>query len=136
MATDSSIIFKMPRKIVLDAVVTASSTANPAMTIPSDCDFEWDWLSIFRTDARLKALMTETGVGQRPFILPASPQSGSFDGIFVDNWAGLVASNGAFPEMVPYIMPANRVYQFRFLDSSAAQNTVQLAFHGYGLLKT
>lgn len=128
-------IFKLPRKIIIDSTVAASGTTNPTMTVPPDCDFEWDWLSIFRTSGLLKALMNETGAAQRPFILNGSPQiSGLFSGIYVDNWAGLVASNGAFPEMVPYVMPANRNYQFQFTDLSAAQNVVQLAFHGYGLL--
>jgi len=46
-----------------------------------------------------------------------------------------VANNGAFPIAVPYVMPASRSYQHAFTDSSGAQNTVQLAYHGFALLQ-
>ena len=129
-------VAKIPRKIVLDAIVPASGSINPSIQIPSDCDFELWWYSIFRTSGLLKLLLNETGVAQRPWIIAASPQASNFQGIFVDNMAGLVSLNGAFPEAVPYVMPANRVYQLQLFDSSAETNTFQLALHGYGLLNT
>lgn len=128
-------ILKIPRDIVADVVVTASTTQLQNLQIPNDCDFEWWWISVFRTSNLLKLLMTEMGVGNRSFIYSGSPSSSAaFQGILVDNWAGLVQNNSAFPIAVPYVMPANRQYQFSLTDSSGANNTVQIALKGYGLL--
>jgi len=132
----STQIVKVPRVLIVDVVVAASATLTPgALSIPNDADFEWWWLSIFRTDPRLKVLITESAT-QRPFIYSGSPQTpGGFLGVFVDNLAGLVSSNGEFPIAVPYVMPASRSYQHQFSDLSAAQNTVQVAYHGFALLQ-
>ncbi len=129
-------IVKVPRVIVLDLSVTGSAIQLPAvLTVPSDADFEWWFLAAFRTDARLKVLIKETGVGSRDIIQTGiTPQTAGFNGILIDNLAGLVASNGAFPIAVPYVMPANRTYQHLFTDTSTATNVVQLAYHGFALL--
>jgi hypothetical protein len=126
-------ILKIPRVHVVDSVVPLSGQTTPLLTIQADADFEWWWLSISRTNALLKMLFGEGGTS-RKFIFPAvPPQTGVFTGILVDNMAGLVANNGAFPIAVPYVMPGGRQYDFQFTDSSGAQNTVQLAFHGFAL---
>jgi len=132
---DSSQIVKVPRVLLVDAVVPLSSVLFPGqLSIPNDADFEWWWLAIQRTDARLKVLISESAT-QRSFIFSGSPlQAGTFAGVFVDNLAGLVASNGQFPIAVPYIMPAARSYPHQFTDLSAAQNTVQVAYHGFALI--
>ena len=94
------------------------------------------FLAAFRTDSRMKVLITEAAT-QRAMIFSGSQQSSStvFNGVFIDNLAGLVASNGAFPIAVPYVMPASRSYQHAFTDSSGAQNTVQLVYHGFALFQ-
>lgn len=139
MATQSATapsIVKIPRVLVVDAVVTASAQLFPALlTIPQDADFEWWWLAISRTSALLKMLLTESGT-QRQMIFPGSQlaQGTQFLGVNVDNLAGTVAGNGAFPVAVPYVMPASRSYTHQFTDSSAAQNTVEVVYHGFALL--
>jgi len=132
----ASQIVKIPRVLIVDVVVPLNGSLVPgALSVPNDADFEWWWLAIFRTDPRLKVLITESAT-QRPFIYSGSPQTqGGFAGVFVDNLAGLVASNGEFPLAVPYVMPASRSYQHQFTDSSGAQNTVQVAYHGFALLQ-
>jgi hypothetical protein len=129
-------ILKVPRAIILDIVVPASAQIFPAaFQVPNDADFEWWFTSLFRTSNLLKLLITETATGQRALILSASPQQATaFQGILVDNFAGLVSLNGAFPQAVPYIMPAARAYPHQFTDSSGAANTVQIAYHGYALM--
>lgn len=129
-------IVKIPRVLVVDAVVAASTQLPSILTIPQDADFEWWFLAAFRTDSRMKVLIIEAATS-RQMIFAGSQQSSStvFNGVFIDNLAGLVASNGAFPIAVPYVMPASRAYQHQFTDSSAAQNTVQLAYHGFALLQ-
>ena len=132
---DSSQIVKVPRVLLVDAVVTASAVLFPGqLSIPNDADFEWWWLAIQRTSALLKVLISESAT-QRPFIFSGSPlQPGTFSGVFVDNLAGLVSNNGMFPIAVPYVMPAARSYPHQFTDLSAAQNTVQVAYHGFALI--
>lgn len=129
-------IVKIPRVHIVDSVVALNSTANSLLTIQQDADFEWWWLSIQRTNAALKVLITEAATNRQLIYAGSAPTGGSvFNGMFVDNLAGLVANNGAFPIAVPYVMPASRVYQHTFLDSSGAQNTVQMAYHGFALLQ-
>lgn len=129
-------IVKTPRVLIVDAVVTASAALFPGqLSIPNDADFEWWWLAILRTSNLLKVLIQETAT-QRPLIFSGSPlQPGAFLGVFVDNLAGLVSNNGQFPIAVPYVMPASRTYAHQFSDLSGAQNTVQVAYHGFALLE-
>lgn len=133
--TDQQQFVKVPRVILVDAVVTASAVAFPSvLTVPQDADFEWWWLAAFRTNGALKVLITDSGT-QRQLIYSGSlQQANAFRGILVDNLAGLVSLNGAFPIAIPYIMPASRVYQHLFTDLSGSDNTVQLAYHGYANL--
>lgn len=135
-AATASGIIKIPRVLVVDAVVPLNTQLPSVLTIPQDADFEWWFLAAFRTDSRMKVLITEAAT-QRAMIFSGSQQSSStvFNGVFIDNLAGLVSGNGAFPIGVPYVMPASRIYQHAFTDSSGAQNTVQLAYHGFALLK-
>lgn len=130
-------IVKIPRVLVVDAVVPLNTVQFPSvLTIPQDADFEWWFLAAFRTSAFMKVLIQEAGTS-RQMIFAGSQQTSAtvFNGVFIDNLAGLVASNGAFPVAVPYVMPASRAYQHQFTDSSGAQNTVQLAYHGFALLQ-
>lgn len=129
-------ILKVPRAIILDAIIAANAVLSPAaMQIPNDADFEWWFTSLQRTSPLLKLLISEAATGNRQLILAAAPQQqNAFQGIFVDNFAGLIANNGAFPQAVPYIMPAARAYPHQFTDTSGAQNTVQIAYHGYALM--
>lgn len=129
-------IVKVPRAIILDAVVTASANLFPqGFTVPNDADFEWWFLSIQRTSALLKVLITEQATN-RQLIITGSPNQGTaFNGIFVDNLAGLVANNGSLPIAVPYVMPAARSYPHQFTDSSGSNNTVQMAYHGFALIQ-
>jgi len=132
-------IVKIPRTLIVDIALTASGALQPySLQVPSDMDFEWWWLAAFRTsnaNGGVKVLIAETGVGNRNFIIAGSPQQTlAFQGILIDNLAGLVSSNAAFPIAVPYVMPASRIYQHQFTELSGAPNTVQLAYHGFGLL--
>jgi len=134
-AVTASGILKVPRIHVVDAVVALNAALDVVLQIQADADFEWWFLSIFRTNGLLKALIAEAGSGNRQFVYSGNPQAQSFQGILVDNLAGLVANNGALPIAVPYVMPAGRTYTHHFTDSSGAQNTVQFAYHGFALLK-
>jgi len=134
-AVAASGILKVPRIHIVDNVVALNATQNAILQIQADADFEWWWLSISRTNALLKALIAEAGSGNRQFIYSGNPQAQNFQGILVDNLAGLVANNGALPIGVPYVMPAGRTYTHQFTDSSGAQNTVQFAYHGFALLR-
>lgn len=129
-------IVKIPRALVVDAVVLANAQLSPSLlTIPQDADFEWWWLAISRTDPRLKLLLTESGTS-RQMIFPGSQLAAGtqFLGVNVDNLAGTVAGNGSFPIAVPYVMPASRQYTHQFSDSSGAPNTVEVVYHGFALL--
>jgi hypothetical protein len=129
-------IVKIPRVLVVDAVVTPLAQLFPALlTIPQDADFEWWWLAISRTDPRLKLLLTESGTS-RQMVFPGSQlsQGTQFLGVNVDNLAGTVAGNGSFPIAVPYVMPASRQYTHQFSDTSNANNTVEVVYHGFALL--
>jgi hypothetical protein len=129
-------IVKIPRVLVVDAAVLANAQLSPALlTIPQDADFEWWWLAITRTSALLKLLLTESGTS-RQMIFPGSQLAAGtqFLGVNVDNLAGTVAGNGAFPIAVPYVMPASRQYTHQFSDSSGAPNAVEVVYHGFALL--
>jgi hypothetical protein len=135
-AVAASGILKIPRIHIVDAVVANNGQQQPVMTIQADADFEWWWLSAFRTSALMKALIAEAGVGNRQFIYSCNPQAQNFQGILIDNLAGLVSGNGELVIGVPYVMPAGRIYSHVFTDQgSGANNTVQLAYHGFALLK-
>jgi len=129
-------IVKYPRWLIVDAVVPLNASAGANLQIPNDADFESWWIAAFRTDARLKVLIQETGT-QRSLIYPNTgvPGSAGFTGMFIDLLAGLVSNNGAFPITVPYVMPGSRIYAHTFTDTSGAQNTVELAYIGYALLQ-
>jgi hypothetical protein len=119
---------------VLDRVVPASAVQDPnQVQIGSDADFEWWWILASRTSGLLKVMMKENGTG-RDFIGTSTPSgAAAFNGINIDNWAGTALATAAWPLAVPYIMPATRVYQILFSDTSAAPNTVQLVFSGFKL---
>lgn len=135
MADNSQGILKLPRIHVVDITVANNAQGNGLMTIQADAPFEWWWLSISRTNALLKALISEAGVGNRQLIYSGNPQVQNFQGIFVDNLAGLVANNGALPIAVPYVMPAGRVYTHTIQDQGSGGNNVcQFAYHGFALL--
>jgi len=127
-------IIKIPRVLVGDIVVTASSTLPLVLNNQADGDFELWFLSIFRTSSLLKMLWEEGGTTRRFIYSGAQPQTTQFQGVLVDNMAGLVASNGAFPIAVPYVFPANRQMTFTLTDSSGSNNTFEIAMHGYVLL--
>lgn len=143
-AQSAATIVKYPRTLVVDGVVNPIAAAAGvqlpvALTIPQDADFEWWWLSIFRTSPQLKVQIAEGATGGRTFIYGSGGSnqlvSGAFQGIYVDALAGLVASNGAFPMAVPFVMPAQRTYQHTFTDLSGAANTVEMCYGGYALLQ-
>lgn len=119
---------------VLDRAVPANATQDPnQLQILSDADFEWWWTLASRTSNLLKIMMKEQATG-RDFIQTSANQAqGAFNGIQIDNWCGTAQANAAFPLAVPYIMPATRVYQFLFTDTSGGTNTVQLCFSGFKL---
>ena len=127
---------KYPRWLVVDATVPADGQQNAQLTIPTDGDFEWWWIALFSTSSLLKVQIQEMAT-TRYFIYPQSgnPSGAGFNGIFVNLLAGLVSSNGAFPITVPYVMPASRIYNHSFLDSSGNPNNVEIAYSGYALLQ-
>jgi len=128
-------ILKIPRVLIGDVVVGASAVQTPlVLNNQADGDLEIWFLAIFRTNAALKMLWEEGGSTRKFIYSGAQPQTTQFNGIFVDNMAGLVASNGAFPVAVPYVFPANRNMTFALTDTSAAPNTFEIALHGYVLL--
>jgi hypothetical protein len=136
-AATASSIFKIPRVHIVDTSMASGASSGVSMTIQADADFEWWFLALFRTSGLLKVLIAEAGTANRQLIYSGNPQAQNFQGIFVDNLAGLVANNGAFPIAVPYVMPAGRIYTHQFVDqTSGATNTVQVAYHGYALLST
>jgi hypothetical protein len=121
---------------VLDRTVPANATQDPnALQILSDADFEWWWTLASRTSGLLKVLMKEQATG-RDFI-GTSPQAQAggaiFNGINIDNWAGLATLNGAWPLAVPYVMPATRVYSLLFTDTSGNPNVTEIVFSGFKL---
>jgi hypothetical protein len=121
---------------VLDRVVPANAVQDPTqMQILSDADFEWWWNKANRTSNLLKLLMKEAGTGRDFIGTTASAVAGAatFNGIFIDNWAGTAAANASFPLAVPYIMPSTRTYTFLFTDTSGAPNTVQIVLSGFKL---
>lgn len=132
-------IVKYPRTLVVDAVVALNSVSNQILTIPQDADFEWWWLAASRTNAAMKVQVQESGTTRYLVYSQSGNPQGSgntaFQGIFIDLLAGLVSNNGAFPQTVPYVMPASRNYIHTFTDSSGAQNTVELSYIGYALLQ-
>ena len=128
-------LLKIPRALVADVVVLANAVQTPlVLNNQADGDFEMWFVSIFRTDSRLKMLWEEGGSTRRFIYSGAQPQTTQFNGLFVDNMAGLVASNGAFPIAVPYVFPANRQMSYALTDTSAANNTFEIVLHGYVLL--
>jgi hypothetical protein len=134
---DTPGLIKIPRVHVLDLTAATGASVGGGMTIQADADFEWWFLAIQRTSALLKALIAEAGAGNRQFIYSGNPQQQNFQGVFVDNLAGLVAQNGAFPIAIPYVMPAGRIYQHQITDTgSGAPNVCQFAYHGFALLRT
>lgn len=121
---------------VLDRVVPPNAIQDPnSLAILSDADFECWWRIASRTSNQLKVLMNEQATNRQFIGTTASPQAGSgtFNGIFIDNWAGTVQGGAAFPLAVPYIMPATRVYQFLLTDLSGGNNTVQIVLSGFKL---
>jgi hypothetical protein len=137
MADAASGIIKIPRVHVLDLTAANNGQIGGGLTIQADADFEWWFLAISRTNALLKALIAEAGTANRQLIYSGNPQQQNFQGIFVDNLAGLVAANGAFPIAIPYVMPAGRIYSHQIADQgSGANNICQFAYHGFALLRT
>lgn len=133
--SSSTGIIKIPRVLVGDIVVPASATQQPlVLNNQADGDFELWFVAIFRTSSSLKMLWEEGGTTRRFIYSGAQPQTTQFNGVFVDNIAGLVANNGAFPIAVPYVFPANRQMTFALSDTSGAPNTFEIALHGYVLL--
>lgn len=134
---DAQNIIKIPRIHVVDITVASAAQGGAAMTIQADADFEWWWLAISRTSALLKILISEAGTANRQMIYSGNVQASNFQGVFVDNLAGLVASNGALPIAIPYVMPAGRIYSHQIADqTSGAPNIFQAAYHGFALLRT
>jgi len=128
-------LLKIPRALVADVVVGLNAVQTPlVLNNQADGDFEMWFISIFRTDSRLKLLWEEGGSTRKFIFSGAQPQTTQFNGLFVDNLAGLVASNGAFPIAVPYVFPANRQMSFALTDTSGANNTFEIVLHGYVLL--
>lgn len=145
-ASNQPQIVKYPRTLVVDAVVNPTGAGAPnsnggqqVLTIPQDSDFEWWWLAAFRTSGQLKAQIQEAATTRYLVYSQSGNPQGSgntaFLGIFIDLLAGLVSNNGAFPQTVPYLMPASRQYIHTFTDLSGASNTVELAYIGYALLQ-
>jgi hypothetical protein len=133
-ADTGSGLLKIPRVLVGDLVVPLNTQLPLVLNNQADGDFEMWFLSIFRTNALLKMLWEEGGSTRRFVYSGAQPITAQFNGVLVDNLAGLVANNGAFPIAVPYVFPANRNMTFTLTDSSGAQNTFEIALHGYVLL--
>jgi hypothetical protein len=139
-------IVKYPRTLVVDAVVNPTGAGAPnnnggqqVLTIPQDADFEWWWLAAFRTNTAMKVQIQEAATTRYLVYSQSGNPQGSgntaFLGMFIDLLAGLVSNNGAFPQTVPYVMPASRNYIHTFTDLSGASNTVELAYIGYALLQ-
>ena len=120
---------------VCDVVAKASVTTPYQLQILADADFEVWWAACSRTSGSLKLLMTEQATGRQFIGTTASTISGAgtFQGINIDLFAGLVTANAAFPWAVPFVLPATRSYQLLFTDQSGADNTVELVFHGFKL---
>jgi len=79
-AVAASGILKVPRIHVMDAVVPNNGQLGPSMTIQADADFEWWWLSIFRTNALLKALIAVSRQRQPPIRLQRQSAGEQFSG--------------------------------------------------------
>lgn len=121
---------------IVDASVVGNAVQQPQVfQVQTDADFEWWWITAFRTSNLLKVLLDEAGTG-RQFIgtsgsLPAG--AGTFNGILIDMWAGLMTSSAAFPIAIPFVLPAGRSYTFKFTDTSGAMNTLEIALRGFKL---
>ena len=114
---------------VLDRVVPASAVQDAnQLQILTDADFELWWLAFTSTSAALQVLMSEAATG-RSFIGQSPAVGAGFNGPFIGNWIPV----NPFPLAVPYVMPASRVYTLLFTDTSAAPNTVEIAFKGFKL---
>src|SRR5437763_15417079 len=110
-------LLKIPRALVADVVVGLNAVQTPlVLNNQADGDFEMWFVSIFRTDSRLKLLWEEGGSTRKFIYSGAQLQTGQFNGLFVANLAGLVANNGEFPIPVPYVLPPNRQVKLALPD--------------------
>lgn len=126
---------RQPFAYVLDRVVPPDAILDPnQLQILQDADFEWWWSAADYTSPELKIVMSEVATGR--YFMGSSVFAGggtAFQGLNIDLFAGSVVSGGMFPLAVPYVMPASRVYAVQLTDQSGADNTVELAFHGFKL---
>lgn len=100
---------------VYDGVISASGTLSDQKSIDPDADFIWEAVTV-------------------------ASSTGTFDVRFADSRlyylsdtriaSGVLTANDPYPIMPALIIPAGGRITLDFLDTSAAQNTVQLVFRG------
>lgn len=121
---------------VVDGTVATGAQLQIGLQIQTDADFEWWWTTLSRTNGLLKLLIEEVGTG-RQFIGTSgsiAAGAGTFQGVNVDNFAGMMTQNAAFPLAIPFVLPASRTYKFTLTDGgSGANNVFEIVLRGFKL---
>lgn len=112
---------RVPFDYVVDAVVPLNGTMPVIRQFDEDADFEWVMTVATRTDPRVTVQITDSATGR---VLVSNP-------VNIDNFAGTGAL--PFPLVEPYVIARSSSLRFVFVESSGAQNTVQIVLRGYKL---
>jgi hypothetical protein len=106
---------------VVNAIVPAGGNLSQSLQIQQDADFEWVFRIASRTDPRVTVDVSDGATGRKFNSAPVN----------IDNYAG--TAQLPFPLVEPPIIARSSSINFTFVDSSGAQNTVQLVLSGYKL---
>lgn len=112
---------RVPFDYVIDAVVPLNGTMTVIRQFDEDADFEWVMTVATRTDPRMTVQVMDSATGR---ALVSNP-------VNIDNFAGTALL--PFPLVEPYVIARSSSLRFVFVESSGAQNTVQIVLRGYKL---
>jgi len=121
MNAQAQVPLRVPFDYVIDSVVPLNAATNVPRQFDEDADFEWVMTVASRTDPRLTVEVIDGATGR---VLMSNP-------VNIDNFAGTAAL--PWPLVEPYVIARSSLLRFRFVESSGAQNTVQLVLRGYKL---
>jgi hypothetical protein len=112
---------RIPFDYVVNGIVALNSSLSVSLQIQQDADFEVVFLAGTRTSPLLTVAMSDGATGRSFSNAPVN----------VDNFFG--TAQLPFPLVEPYVFARSTSVNFAFLDSSGAQNTVQVVLRGYKL---